>query len=70
MPGWRRDRVAMSKAFVKEDAEADEEEDFEAPTLPAGTKNYMTAGGYRRMKARAMLNMNAMGTPASRPRIP
>ncbi|HEV3018488.1 MAG TPA: transcription elongation factor GreB [Burkholderiaceae bacterium] len=44
----------MSKAFVREDAEADEEEDFEAPTLPPGTKNYMTAGGYRRMKAELM----------------
>jgi len=44
----------MSKAFVKEDSEADEEEEFEAPTLPAGTKNYMTASGYRRMKAELM----------------
>ncbi len=41
----------MSKAFVREDSDADEEEDFEAPTLPAGTKNYMTADGYRRMKS-------------------
>jgi transcription elongation factor GreB len=41
----------MSKAFVKESAEADEEEDFEAPSLPAGSKNYMTAAGYRRMKS-------------------
>ena len=48
------ERVAMSKAFVKEDSEADEEEEFEAPTLPAGTKNYMTASGYRRMKAELM----------------
>ena len=44
----------MSKAFVKEGAESDEEEDFEAPTLPAGTKNYMTAAGWRRMKAELM----------------
>jgi len=48
------ERVAMSKAFVKEDSEADEEDEFEAPTLPAGTKNYMTASGYRRMKAELM----------------
>ena len=41
----------MSKAFVKESAEDDEDEDFEAPSLPAGSKNYMTTGGYRRMKA-------------------
>src|ERR1700740_1568225 len=33
----------MSKAFVREDVEA--------PTLPPGTKNYMTASGYRRMKS-------------------
>ncbi len=46
----------MSKAFVKESADADEEEDFEAPSLPAGSKNYMTAGGYRRMKAE-LLNL-------------
>jgi transcription elongation factor GreB len=41
---------AMSKAFVKEGAEADEDEDFEAPSLPIGSKNYMTSGGYRRMR--------------------
>ncbi len=41
----------MSKAFVKESVEDNEDEDFEAPSLPAGSKNYMTAGGYRRMKA-------------------
>jgi transcription elongation factor GreB len=44
----------MSKAFVREDSDAEEEEDFEAQTLPAGTKNYMTAGGYRRMKSELM----------------
>jgi transcription elongation factor GreB len=49
----------MSKAFVKEDADADEEEDFEAPTLPVGAKNYMTAGGYRRMKAELMHLLDA-----------
>jgi transcription elongation factor GreB len=41
----------MSKAFVKEGEDAEEEDDFEAPTLPAGTKNYMTLDGYRAMKA-------------------
>jgi transcription elongation factor GreB len=44
----------MSKAFVREDSDAEEEEDFEAQTLPAGTKNYMTAGGYSRMKSELM----------------
>ena len=41
----------MSKAFVKEGAESEEDEEFEAPSLPAGAKNYMTASGYRRMKS-------------------
>jgi transcription elongation factor GreB len=41
----------MSKAFVKEGEDAEEDEDFEAPTLPAGSKNYMTLDGYRNMKA-------------------
>jgi transcription elongation factor GreB len=48
--------AAMSKAFVREDADLDEDEDFEAPSLPAGSKNYMTLGGYRRMKAE-LLNL-------------
>jgi transcription elongation factor GreB len=38
----------MSKAFVKE-VEADDDE-VEAPALPAGTKNYITPAGYRRLK--------------------
>jgi transcription elongation factor GreB len=41
----------MSKAFVKEGEDAEEDEDYEAPTLPAGTKNYMTLDGFRGMKA-------------------
>jgi len=44
----------MSKAFVKEGAEVDEDEDFEVPALPVGSKNYMTADGYRRMKSELM----------------
>ena len=39
----------MSKAFVKESS--DDEDDLEgAPQIPAGTKNYMTPAGHRRMK--------------------
>jgi transcription elongation factor GreB len=39
----------MSKAFVKESN--DDEDDLEgAPQIPAGTKNYMTPAGHRRMK--------------------
>ncbi len=39
----------MSKAFVKE---SDDEDDLDAatPSIPAGTKNYMTPEGHRRMK--------------------
>jgi transcription elongation factor GreB len=39
----------MSKAFVKESSEEDDEAP-EAPPLPAGSKNYMTVGGYRRLR--------------------
>ena len=41
----------MSKAFVKEGDDAEDDEEFEASPLPAGSKNYITLGGYRRMKA-------------------
>jgi transcription elongation factor GreB len=44
----------MNKAFTREpDAEAgeDEDEDDPAKALPVGTKNYMTPGGYARMRA-------------------
>ncbi len=40
----------MNKAFVREDA-PEEEEDSEPPSLPAGTKNYMTPAGHARMQA-------------------
>jgi transcription elongation factor GreB len=39
----------MSKAFVKESDAADEEE-IEAPPLPAGSRNYITPAGYKRLK--------------------
>jgi transcription elongation factor GreB len=42
----------MSKAFTKEENHDDEgAEDIRLPELPVGTKNYMTPGGHRRMKA-------------------
>ncbi|HEY9098134.1 MAG TPA: transcription elongation factor GreB [Thiobacillus sp.] len=43
----------MNKAFVKEtDAADDDDEDtFVVPTLPAGTKNYMTPTGYAQLDA-------------------
>ncbi len=40
----------MSKAFVKEDADEPEQE-IEAPALPAGSKNYISAAGFARLKA-------------------
>jgi transcription elongation factor GreB len=42
----------MSKAFTREDAGSDEpEDDVEDSPLPAGTRNYMTPGGFARLKA-------------------
>jgi transcription elongation factor GreB len=41
----------MSKAFTKE-TDQDDDDDLEAVSpLPAGTRNYMTPGGFARMKA-------------------
>jgi transcription elongation factor GreB len=40
----------MSKAFTKEDSEAPEEE-IEAPAIPAGGKNYISAAGFARLKS-------------------
>jgi transcription elongation factor GreB len=42
----------MSKAFVKENPEADDAADVgdDAPAIPAGAKNYMTPRGHRRMR--------------------
>ena len=39
----------MSKAFVKEGDDADDDE-LEMPSLPSGTKNYITPTGHRRLK--------------------
>lgn len=40
----------MNKAFVRENA-PEEDEESELPSLPTGTKNYMTPGGHARMQA-------------------
>lgn len=40
----------MNKAFVRENA-PEEEEESEPPSLPAGTKNYMTPAGHARMQS-------------------
>ncbi len=51
----------MSKAFVKEDAENQDDEDLvpEAAALPAGTKNYLTVYGYKalRVELKHLLNV-------------
>lgn len=40
----------MSKAFVREDQEADEDTFVTEPAVPAGAPNYITPGGYARLK--------------------
>lgn len=40
----------MSKAFVKEDSGDDDELEAGLPSIPAGAKNYITPGGYQRIK--------------------
>jgi transcription elongation factor GreB len=52
----------MNKAFVKEGAgdEADDGDDAPGlPALPAGTRNYMTPAGYRRLRAELMHLLDA-----------
>ncbi len=45
----------MSKAFTRENDDADDEDELAAlPAIPAGTRNYMTPSGYRRLKAEYM----------------
>ncbi len=45
----------MSKAFTKEaDGDDDKEEAAALPALPAGTRNYITPAGYRRLRAELM----------------
>jgi transcription elongation factor GreB len=42
----------MSKAFTRESEPVeDEDDDIEASPLPAGSRNYMTPGGFARLKA-------------------
>ena len=45
----------MSKAFTKEtDSSDDEDDEVGLPALPQGTRNYMTPGGYARLRAEFM----------------
>jgi transcription elongation factor GreB len=41
----------MSKAFTREDDDDIEDDVEEASPLPAGARNYMTPGGFARLKA-------------------
>ncbi len=43
----------MSKAFTKE-SEQDDDEELALPSLPQGTRNYMTPEGYARLRAEFM----------------
>lgn len=40
----------MSKAFTKE-TDADEDDELALPAIPSGTKNYITPGGYHRLRS-------------------
>ncbi|MEP6557181.1 MAG: transcription elongation factor GreB, partial [Burkholderiales bacterium] len=42
----------MSKAFTRESdaSEADDDDDIATPALPDGAKNYITPGGYQRLR--------------------
>ncbi|PIR10033.1 MAG: transcription elongation factor GreB, partial [Gallionellaceae bacterium CG11_big_fil_rev_8_21_14_0_20_60_62] len=44
----------MSKVFTRENDDADDEESVSLPAIPAGSKNYMTPAGYRRLKKEYM----------------
>jgi transcription elongation factor GreB len=40
----------VSKAFVKESTDDEDDDAIAAPLLPAGSKNYLTVEGYRRLR--------------------
>jgi transcription elongation factor GreB len=44
----------MSKAFTRETDDGDDEGSASSPAIPAGTKNYITPEGYRRLKEEYM----------------
>jgi transcription elongation factor GreB len=47
----------MSKAFVR-DADVDDAEDVAPPQIPAGSKNYITPTGHRRLKEELLQLLN------------
>ncbi len=48
----------MSKAFVRESAVDDDEEETLAPAIPAGSKNYITPAGHQRLKDELLQLLN------------
>ncbi|MGN6827071.1 transcription elongation factor GreB [Paucibacter sp. M5-1] len=44
----------MSKAFTKESTQDEDDEELALPSLPQGTRNYMTPAGYARLRAEFM----------------
>ncbi|SFM88913.1 transcription elongation factor GreB [Variovorax sp. OV329] len=48
----------MSKAFTKESDAGDDEEDGALPSIPAGTRNYMTPGGFERLRGELLQLMD------------
>jgi transcription elongation factor GreB len=46
--------AAMTKAFVKESEGDDEDDGPGLPPLPAGTRNYITPSGYKRLREELM----------------
>ena len=48
----------MNKAFVKEAEDGEDDEEPGLPPLPAGTRNYITPGGYQRLRAELMSLLN------------
>ena len=47
----RSGHTAMNKAFTREDDAEIDDGEIEDVSLPAGTKNYVTPGGFRRLKS-------------------
>ena len=47
----------MSKAFVRE-SDVDEDDDVAVPEIPAGSKNYITPAGHRRLKDELLQLLN------------
>ena len=48
----------MNKAFTKEIDTDDEEDGASLPSIPAGTRNYMTPGGFARLRAELLQLMD------------